>query len=242
MTLKYRTKGLIFQKKDRSEADVSFSIFTEDFGRLEVTAKAVKKITSKLRGGIDLFYFSEIEFIQGKNSKTLTDTTSIKIPIDLYSDLKKFGTACRIADILEKFIKGEEKDIKTFYLTLQSLDMVTGNGLKFKNQNLLFQYFFWNFISLHGYRLAAEKCAACSGIIRPTDIYFSAKDGGVVCRDCFLKIGKGLKINQDVVKTLRLILNKNVGVLSKLKIGEPSMGIMENLSTNALEAFSPIHN
>ena len=73
MFLNYRTKGFIFKKEDRGEADQLFTIYTKDFGKLEILGKAIRKISSKLRSGAETFYLSEIEFIQGKTYKTLTD-------------------------------------------------------------------------------------------------------------------------------------------------------------------------
>ena len=78
MAVHYRTQGFIFKKDERAESDQILSVFTKDFGRLELKAKAIRKIASKLRPDIDMFYLSEIEFIQGKNNKTLTDATKIE--------------------------------------------------------------------------------------------------------------------------------------------------------------------
>jgi len=47
MFLKYRTQGLIFKKEERGEADQLFTVFTRDFGKLEVLGKAIRKISSK---------------------------------------------------------------------------------------------------------------------------------------------------------------------------------------------------
>ena len=78
MAIHYRTQGFILKKTDRGEADQILTIYTKDFGKLEILGKAIRKIKSKLRSGADLFYFSEIEFIQGKAYKTLTDILKLK--------------------------------------------------------------------------------------------------------------------------------------------------------------------
>jgi len=74
----YRTEGFILKKIDRGEADRIFTVYTRDFGKLDLLAKAERKIKSKLRGGLELFYLSDIEFIQGKTHKTLTDTILVE--------------------------------------------------------------------------------------------------------------------------------------------------------------------
>jgi len=40
----YRAQGFILKKEDRGEADRIFTIYTKDFGKLELLAKAVRKI------------------------------------------------------------------------------------------------------------------------------------------------------------------------------------------------------
>src|SRR3989344_8727154 len=107
MTTYYKTKGFVLKKNDRSEADRIFTIFTDDFGKIEIRARAIRKITSKLRAGIDVFYFSEVEFIQRKNHKTLTDAVAIE-KNDCSQNFEKMIIYNKIAEVLDKFIKGQE--------------------------------------------------------------------------------------------------------------------------------------
>ncbi|MCX6719496.1 MAG: DNA repair protein RecO, partial [Candidatus Staskawiczbacteria bacterium] len=116
MTTHYKTKGFVFRKNERAEADQNFSVFTKDFGKLELHAKSIRKITSKLRADIDIFYFSEIEFIQGKNTKTITDAIKIVKFDGARVDFRGLKVLNQISETLEGFIKGQEKDEKTFDL------------------------------------------------------------------------------------------------------------------------------
>lgn len=225
MTVKYRTTGLVFGKIDKNESDQTISVFTKDFGRLEITAKAVRKITSKLRAGIDMFYLSEVEFIQGKNTKTLTDAAKIK----------KFdctNISRQIATDLDRFVKGQEKDEQTFNLVTETLG-------KEKNSRLLYQYFFWNFLALQGFRLYIENCATCRSKINPYNIYFSAKDGGVLCKNCFNRTGSCKKINSDVVKILKLIFNKEWGIVSRLRVEQHSKDLLKEVYEDSVKTFCP---
>ena len=116
MTTRYKTRVFVFKKMDRNEADRVFSVFAEDYGRLDIFAKAIRKTTSKLRSGIDKFFVSDIEFIQGKNRKTLTDASAIEKFRNIIPDPEKFKIISGVGEILDGFIKGEEKDGKTFEL------------------------------------------------------------------------------------------------------------------------------
>lgn len=246
MTLKYRTEGFVFKKEAKLEADQTFSVFTKDFGRVELKARAVRKITSKLRSDIDIFYFSEIEFIQGKLGKTLTDANKIKRNAGVIDNLNKLKIAYQVACLLDYFIKGQEKDIATFNLLAEFFDNLQNNLLKINNHQLVYQYFFWNFLSLQGYCLQAQNCACCQKELDPYSIYFSSKEGGVICSACAEarkseKYETVLKINSDVTKVLRLILNKDWDTILKVRIEPQSQKILESISENAIRTFCPAH-
>ena len=143
MTTQYKTTALVFKKDDRNESDRTFSVFTDDFGRLDIYAKAIRKITSKLRRDFDIFYLSEIEFIQGKSHKTLIDAIKIKKFDNIGKDFKKLKIAYGVADMLDGFIKGQEKDSITFDMLVEFLNNLEDNSVKIKNYQLVYQYFFW---------------------------------------------------------------------------------------------------
>jgi len=108
---RYRTKGVFLKKENRGEADQLFTLFSEDFGKIKILAKAVRKITSKLRSGTELFYLSEIEFIQGRYHKTLTSTALIE----------KFALAPEIAQAIDALMATERPDAKIWRLLLTTL-------------------------------------------------------------------------------------------------------------------------
>lgn len=148
MAVKYATQAFVFKKEDRMDADRMFSVFTKDFGKLEIFGKAVRKIDSKLRGGIEMFSFCEIEFIQGKNKKTLTDAISRKRFAGICQDPAKYTIALGICNLVNACIHGEEKDERIFNL-LEDVFLKLHSG---KARWLIYYYFFWNFISLLGYK------------------------------------------------------------------------------------------
>lgn len=239
MTTRYKTKAFVFKKTDRNESDRVFSVFTNDFGRLDVFAKAIRKSVSKLRNGMDVFFVSDIEFIQGKNRKTLTDAVTTERFKNIPHDLDKFKIAHQIAEVLDNFIKGEEKDEATFNLIKEVFSKVDCSPAN-ANHSLIYYYFLWNFFALQGYRSEVQKCAACHKRLLPYSIYFSSRDGGVTCKDCssydissriFLS-GACRRINSDVVKIIRIILAKDWQTLSKLKIGLSSRKMLDDISND----------
>lgn len=60
------TRGIVLGRTDFQEADRILTILTPDQGKLRVMAKGVRKIKSKLAGGIELFGINQLTFIAGR--------------------------------------------------------------------------------------------------------------------------------------------------------------------------------
>lgn len=60
------TRGIILTRTDFGEADRILTLLTPDHGKLRLMARGVRRVKSKLAGGIELFSVSDIVFIHGK--------------------------------------------------------------------------------------------------------------------------------------------------------------------------------
>jgi len=229
MFVHYRTKGFVFKKVDRSEADQLFSVFTKEFGGLKILGRAIRKTTSKLRSGIDIFYLSDIEFIQGKRYKTLTGAVKIDDFNNVRKDLDRLEIAHKIGQALHDLIKGEEKDDNVWNLLLEVFEKL--NDLNFKNIKLFYYYFFWNFLSLLGYQLDVYNCSSCEQKLEPEKLYFDFKKSTIVCGNC---TGKDSfeKIGAEIVKILRIILKRDIKTISKLITKDKHIKSLKEISKN----------
>lgn len=218
MTIRCRALAFILKKTDFREADQLFKVFTKDFGKLEILGKAIRKINSKLRAGINLFYLSETEFIQGKNYKTLTDAVAIDKFRNLRSDLEKLEIAYQVVELADSLIHNQEKDEQIWDLLNEVFGKLENYESRIKNYGLIYYYFFWNLLSILGYQIDLYNCAACHQKLFLGKNYFNPAEGGIICENCFGKINDGEEILPDIIKILRLFLEKNWQTLLKLKL------------------------
>ena len=237
MFIHYRTQGFIFKKEDRGEADQLFGVYTRDFGKLEILGRGIRKISSKLRSGAEVFYLNEIEFIQGKVHKTLTDAIPIEKFTNLRKDLKRLAIAYQISETLDNLVKGQEPDEKIWQILNEIFQTLNTNNLKPKAYNLIYYYFLWNLLSILGYQSELYYCALCQkkfgySLGRCEKLYFSPKEGGIICQNCFQKVKNGKKVvSSEVVKIFRLFLKKDWPTLLKLKIGPNHLKSIEEISS-----------
>ena len=232
----YRTQGFILKKADMGEADRLFTVYTKDFGRLELLARSVRKIQSKLRAGLDVFYLSEIEFIQGKIHKTLTDAVLIDGFKNLRKDLVRLFIAGRITEVFNGLVKGQEPDEKLWHLLAETFRILDNRNLKPEACNLAYHYFIWNFLSLLGYRPDLYRCSLCRERLIPEKIYFNLKEKSLVCSGCQKKAGqeKLLIFPADTVKIIRILLKKDWALAKRLKIEDKDFASLKIISDRYL--------
>lgn len=242
MAIHYRTQGIILKKVDRGEADQLFTIYTKDFGKLEILGRAIRKISSKLKSGAEIFYLSEVEFIQGKTYKTLTDAILIDKFENIKKDLKKFKIAHRIASVFDDLIQGQETDEKIWQLSIEVFQKLNNPDLKAEISNLIYYYFLWNLLAILGYEPHLYNCTLCQNKLKTEKLYFNLREGGVICNFCqksvkLTKSGSEEKsllptkeISPETIKILRLLLKKDWPILNRLKI--------ESKNLNSLKLFS----
>jgi len=214
MATHYRTKALILGKREFREADRFFTFFTEDYGKVEALAKGERKIESKLRGGLELFYFSEISFIQGRYWKTLVDASLVENFDNIRQELPKLKTASLIGREVSALIKGQEQDQDLWKLLKDTFEHLNESSRIF----LVYQYFFWRFVSHLGYRTQLYNCVDCKEELTPSQLYFSASQGGLICRNC--KEGLNQKVTPGTVKIIRSLLGQDWQEVKRLKVND----------------------
>ncbi len=227
----YRTQGFILKKINQGEANQLLTIYTKDFGKLKVLGKAIRKISSKLRSGADFFYLSEIEFIQAKVHKTLTDAILINNFKNLRKDLARLTIAYKISEIFDKLIRGQEPDEKLWQLLIETFKKLDDYNLKPITYSLIYYYFLWNFLSLLGYQPELYRCSFCRKKLRPENIYFNLKKGGLICSQCQKKTrSENLIISSNTAKLIRILLKKDWSILEKLKIEVEDFDFLRTIS------------
>lgn len=237
----YRTRSFILGKEDRGEADLVFSVFAEDFGRLTVLGRGIRKVNSKLGGNIPILSICEIEFVRGRYYKTLTDTVLIDGLGGIKRNLEKLKIAYQIAEVFDILIKISEKDKKIWRLLLgvfQYLESFSGRGHKLR---LIYHYFVWNLFCLLGYQPELYRCLLCNKRLKPENLYFSS-GGGIVCSSCSqrtkLEQTKMLRVGVDSIKILRKIIERDIDFLTALKIKPDHEQSLEKISNFYLSSFA----
>jgi DNA repair protein RecO (recombination protein O) len=84
------TKGIVLSRTDYGEADRILTLLTPDQGKLRLMAKGVRRIKSKLAGGIELFSVTNITFVRGRGDiGTLVSTRLLHYYSHIVEDIDR---------------------------------------------------------------------------------------------------------------------------------------------------------
>jgi len=114
------TTGIVLGRTDYGEADRILTILTPDHGKLRLMARGVRKIKSKLAGGIELFSTTNITYIPGKKDiGTLVSTRLIKYYGRIVQDIDRVQLGYELIKLLNKATE-DHPEAEYFHLLEQS--------------------------------------------------------------------------------------------------------------------------
>jgi len=227
--MEYKYNAIVLNKIDTGETDRVYVVYTREAGRILARAIGVKKPNAKLAGNLESITQCEIFLAKGKGRGNVTGVIGVEnflaIKANIFA-LEKVFTALKI---FNRLMTQEEKDEKTFQLLLDFLSAMDksaneDDGLKFDIYTL---GFIFKLLQNLGYKQEAKKCATCSGKLVSGENYFSAERGGIICPNCAKLETRKIRIADEAVKFIRIVLENKIENLGKIKL--------ENKTLNSLK-------
>ncbi len=124
--MKHRTtKVIILKRTNFKEADRILTLLSDEWGKIKVIAKGVRKQKSKLAGGLELLSVSEVSYIIGKSEiYTLTSSRLVKHYQEVVNDIDRTMIAY---SLINKVYKLSEDHTGQEFFTLLDQSLVALN-------------------------------------------------------------------------------------------------------------------
>jgi DNA repair protein RecO (recombination protein O) len=114
--------AIILNRTDYGEADRILTLLTPEAGKISLLAKGVRRIKSKLAGGIELFSVSDITYIKGRGDLgTLVSTRLVKHYARIVSNLERTMLGYELIKQLHK-VTEDEPEPEYFELLQQAFE------------------------------------------------------------------------------------------------------------------------
>jgi DNA repair protein RecO len=121
------TQGIVLRRTEFGEADRIVVLLTPDHGKISLVAKGVRRLKSKLAGGIELFSVSDITYIKGRGELgTLISTRLDKHYNNIAKDIARVQLGYELIKLLNSTI---EDDVESDYFDLLQEAFVALNDL-----------------------------------------------------------------------------------------------------------------
>jgi DNA repair protein RecO (recombination protein O) len=105
------TKGIVLSRTDYGEADRIVTVITPDKGKRRLMVKGVRKMKSKMAGGIELFSVSELSYIKGKGEiDTLISARLEKYYSNIVQDIDRVQLGYEIIKTLNRATEDQSEE------------------------------------------------------------------------------------------------------------------------------------
>ncbi|UUV18751.1 DNA repair protein RecO [Fusobacteria bacterium ZRK30] len=152
-----KTDGIVIKKVDHSEADRALTLFTKNFGKININISGIRKSKKRHLNGADLFGISNFIFYKKDEYYILSSFELNETFFNLRKDLEKLNISFHILEILNSILVENETRTSLYKLLLNSFRFLDKNNKPTKDYLLL------------GYFLAL--------LIKEEGIMFNIKDG-----------------------------------------------------------------
>ena len=149
----YSSEGIVLSRKNYGEADRILIVFSQDFGKISLIAKGIRKIKSKKRGHLEIFSKIKFSAIKGNGMDIMTEAETVNDYAGVRINLNKISLAYYFCEVVNKIIHEDEQQLSVFNLlslVLEELEETT----ELKKLRLKFIY---NLLTDMGYWPESEK-------------------------------------------------------------------------------------
>ena len=195
----YKTEALVLRSRSMREADRLITILTPNLGKLPVTVRGARRITSRLGGHLDTFNHVHLTLALGHHIDVVTGAESIESFGALKASLSGIATGLYIMELADALLPDALPHQGAYTILLDALRALDrGESIdgvaRFTELRLLED---------SGYMPELANCQICGSEITPEHHRFAPGLGGVVDDTCGVPMGQVLPLSLNALKILR---------------------------------------
>ena len=180
-----KTKAIVMRSWRMGETSKLVTFYTEDYGKIKVTAKGARKPKSKFGAALELM--TELQAVcylrDDRELQTLSDCDLLRTFPSLLGDLQLMSYGSAACEMIDRMTIDQEPN-KRIYACLKGV--LRGLGEVTSQQvEPLFWYFQVRLAEALGYRPELTECVGCRQSLDTRGLLsFTAALGGGLCRSC----------------------------------------------------------
>jgi DNA repair protein RecO (recombination protein O) len=155
----YKVEAVVLRHQPVGEADRILTLFTREFGKMRVSARGVRKTTSRLAGRVQPYTAGRYLLARGRTLDVVAQAEVVRAFAGLQQDLLRSAYAAYVAELVDRFLPERDRHPEVFDAVLDALAVIEAAA---EDEAEIYALWF----SLHladslGYRPEMERCVAC---------------------------------------------------------------------------------
>lgn len=216
------TRGIVLRAVNYRESSRILTVFSNDLGRITVSAKGCLRPKSRERAATEQFTLGEYALTE-RAGRFYLNTASIEDAYyNLRLDIDKLAHATYFTELCESVLNEEEPQPEMFDLLAGCLKALCVGKTIPEIARLIFEV---KAMDVLGFRPEAAACAACGEEFKEK-IWFSVSAGGTVCENCKPEAMDAKPMLPGAAAFLRQVLDWE---LERMNVLKPAGAVMENL-------------
>ncbi|MEX2247565.1 MAG: DNA repair protein RecO [Dehalococcoidia bacterium] len=210
----YKTPAIVLRQRDLGDTDKILTLYTANFGKVDVVAKGVRKARSRLAGHVEPLAQATFLLAKGRNLDIVTQVETIEAFPPLREDLERMSRAVYACELIDRFTEPHHEHFGVYRLLLDTLRrLATRDDL-----DVAVRFFEMALLNVLGYRPELEECVRCRQRLEAVTNYWTAGGGGVACPACSREEMAVRPISANAVKLLRLLLHGSFTDVARVRV------------------------
>ena len=197
----YKIEGAILRTTDFGDSNRVVTIYTKNFGKIEVNAYGCRRAKNPLSGALQMFNLISAEINQSAKVDSIKEADVIKFYPNLTADVEKMAYASLFFEVVNRMTLPKFPEVGIYDLILKTLP-----ALDERNARIAALIGICQFMEFSGEQLNFFHCVHCGSEIK-TDAAISLTDGGAVCMNCVDSAKNILNYPQNLRQAFYKILN-----------------------------------
>ncbi len=193
------TTGIVLRRVDYGEADRILTMLTPNYGKLQLMAKGVRRVKSKLAGGIELFSVTNVTFIRGRGD--ISRLISTRLVTHYGAIVKDLNRTMLGYELIAQLNKATEDEPEVDYFHLLEAGFVALDDASVP-LDVVQLWFTAQLLRLSGHTPNLQTAADGSKLAADQTYEFSFDDSAFVARP-------SAPYGADAIKFLRIVFSGN---------------------------------
>ena len=230
-----KSEAVVLKTHDFQETSKIVSVYSKEYGRLQLIAKGVRSSKSKFGGLLDglnylriVYYFKETRDLQ-----LLSNAELVRAFPHLRDDLDRFSYASILAEIIYRTQLMGEKNPRLFHSIISSLEGMNGA----QNYRNYFYAFLVRFIEISGFPPKLRRCLKCGQFPEGKFVYFDFERGGYFCEKCVENHSSCFRLSIEGLKFLLALREFSWQNIGKIAVSGKILLEIENFLLYYLKVY-----